>query len=83
MYITTQGLVLRESVYKESDKILTVLTAEGGRRTVKAQGCRKKGSALAAASPHDGAHDSGRLRIARGRGQPAAHLVGHDAVCVP
>lgn len=50
MYITTQGLVLRESVYKESDKILTVLTAEGGRRTVKAQGCRKKGSALAAAS---------------------------------
>ena len=50
MHITTQGLVLRETVYKESDKILTVLTAEGGKRTVKAQGCRKKGSALAAAS---------------------------------
>lgn len=50
MYITTQGLVLRETVYKESDKLLTVLTAEGGKRTVKAQGCRKKGSALAAAS---------------------------------
>lgn len=50
MHITTQGLVLRETVYKESDKILTVLTAEGGKRTVKAQGCRKKGSALAAGS---------------------------------
>ena len=50
MYITTQGLVLRETVYKESDKLLTVLTTEGGKRTVKAQGCRKKGSALAAAS---------------------------------
>lgn len=50
MYITTQALVLRETAYKESDKILTVLTAEGGKRTVKAQGCRRKGSALAAAS---------------------------------
>lgn len=50
MHIITQGLVLRETAYKESDKILTVLTAEGGRRTVKAQGCRKKGSALAAGS---------------------------------
>lgn len=50
MHITTQGLVLRETVYKESDKILTVLTAEGGKRTVKAQGCRKKGSVLAAGS---------------------------------
>lgn len=50
MHITTQGLVLRETAYKESDKILTVLTAEGGKRTVKARGCRRKGSALAAPS---------------------------------
>ena len=50
MHLTTQGLVLREVQYKESDKILTVLTAEGGKRTVKAQGCRRKGSALAASS---------------------------------
>lgn len=50
MHITTQGLVLRETTYKESDKILTVLTAEGGKRTVKARGCRRKGSALAAPS---------------------------------
>lgn len=48
MYIKTRGLVLRETNYKEADKILTVLTAEGGRRTVKARGCRRKGSKLAA-----------------------------------
>ena len=50
MHITTQGLVLRETVYKEADKILTVLTAEGGKRTVKARGCRRKSSPLAAAA---------------------------------
>ena len=50
MHITTQGLVLREVSYKESDKILTVLTAEGGKRTVKARGCRRKSSPLAAAA---------------------------------
>lgn len=50
MHITTQGLVLREVAYKESDKILTVLTAEGGKRTIKARGCRRKNSPLAAAA---------------------------------
>jgi DNA repair protein RecO (recombination protein O) len=50
MHLTTKGLVLREVNYKESDKILTVLTAEEGKLTVSARGCRKKGSALAAAS---------------------------------
>lgn len=50
MHITTQGLVLRETAYKESDKILTVLTAEGGKRTVKARGCRRKNSPLAASA---------------------------------
>ena len=50
MHITTQGLVLREVSYKESDKILTVLTAEGGKRTVKARGCRRKNSPLAASA---------------------------------
>lgn len=48
MHIVTKGIVLRETNYKEADKILTVLTAEGGRRTVKARGCRRRGSALAA-----------------------------------
>ena len=50
MRLTTQGIVLRETNYKEADKILTVLTAEGGRRTVKARGCRRKGSPLAASA---------------------------------
>lgn len=50
MHIVTKGIVLRETDYKEADKLLTVLTAEGGKRTVKARGCRRKGSALAAAS---------------------------------
>lgn len=49
MHLTTRGLVLREVNYKESDKILTVLTAEEGKLTVSARGCRKKGSAIAAA----------------------------------
>lgn len=50
MHFNTRGLVLRETAYKESDKILTVLTAEGGKRTVKARGCRRKGSAMAASA---------------------------------
>jgi len=50
MHITTQGLVLREVDYKESDKILTILTPDRGKVTVKARGCRRKGSRLAAAS---------------------------------
>lgn len=50
MHIVTKGIVLRETNYKEADKILTVLTAEGGKRTVKARGCRRKGSPLAASA---------------------------------
>lgn len=44
----TRGLVLREVNYKEGDKILTVLLEGGGKRTVKAPGCRRKNSPLAA-----------------------------------
>lgn len=50
MHMVTRALVLREVDYKESDKILTVLTAENGKMTLSAKGCRKKGSAIAAAS---------------------------------
>lgn len=50
MHITTEGLVLRETNYKESDKILTVLTRSDGKRTVKARGCRRKNSRLAASA---------------------------------
>ena len=48
MHITTKALVLRGVDYKESDKILTRLTAEMGKVTASARGCRKKGSAIAA-----------------------------------
>ena len=50
MLLTTPGIVLRETNYKEADKILTVLTREYGKRTVKARGCRRKTSKLTAAS---------------------------------
>ena len=50
MHIKTRGLVLRETNYKEADKILTVLTQDEGKRTVKARGCRRRGSRLAAAA---------------------------------
>ena len=47
MRLTTQGIVLRETNYKEADKILTVLTRDWGKRT---RGCRRKNSKLTAAS---------------------------------
>ena len=50
MHLTAKALVLREVNYKESDKILTILTDREGKLTVSARGCRKKGSAIAAAS---------------------------------
>ena len=50
MLLTTQGIVLREVNYKEADKILTVLTRDFGKRTVKARGCRRKNSRLTAGS---------------------------------
>ena len=48
MHITTNALVLRGVDYKESDKILTLLTQDLGKLTASARGCRKKGSAIAA-----------------------------------
>ena len=48
MHMRTKALVLRETAYKESDKILTLLTREAGKLTASARGCRKKGSAIAA-----------------------------------
>lgn len=48
MYITTGGLVLKETIYKESSKILTVLTSQEGKITVNAKGARRKGSKSAA-----------------------------------
>ncbi|MEM5780386.1 MAG: DNA repair protein RecO [Lawsonibacter sp.] len=48
MHTTTQALVLRSVDYKESDKILTLLTRDQGKLTAAARGCRKKGSPIAA-----------------------------------
>ena len=50
MYINTTGLVLRETAYKESSKILTVLTAGDGKLTVSARGAIRRNSRLAAAA---------------------------------
>ena len=44
MYLTTRGLVLRTTEYKETDRILTVLTAEDGLLTLKARGVRSNRS---------------------------------------
>ncbi len=48
MHMTTMAVVLREVSYKESDKILTLLTGQAGKLTVSARGCRRRGSQLAA-----------------------------------
>ncbi len=50
MYVTTKGLVLRQTRYKEADRILTLLTTDQGKLTVKARGALRKGSRMSAAS---------------------------------
>ncbi len=50
MFLTTKGLVLREAKYKEADKILTVLTANEGKLTVKARGAMRKSCKFSAAA---------------------------------
>lgn len=49
MYLQVNGLVIRSVDYKESDKILTVLTDTAGKLTVTARGARRKGSRLTGA----------------------------------
>lgn len=48
MQTTVRGLVLREVDWRDSDKILTILTAERGHLTASARGSRRKGSRLKA-----------------------------------
>ena len=48
MYINTTGLVLRETAYKDSSKILTILTSGEGKLTVTARGALRRNSKLAA-----------------------------------
>ena len=48
MYLTIQGLVLRVTPYKETDALITVLTRDQGKLTIKARGLRRKSSTLVA-----------------------------------
>lgn len=48
MYLTTQALVLRVTDYNDRDALLTLLTKENGKLTVKARGLRRKNSPLIA-----------------------------------
>lgn len=50
MYKTLRGLVLREVKYKESSKILTLLSAEEGKLTVEARGALRKGCKFGASA---------------------------------
>ena len=50
MYKTLHGLVLREVRYKESSKILTILTEEEGKITAEAKGALRKGARHAASA---------------------------------
>jgi DNA repair protein RecO (recombination protein O) len=48
MYLTTKGLVLRQTQYQDADLILTVLTCDQGLLTLRAHGVRGKSSRLKA-----------------------------------
>lgn len=48
MYLTTQGLVLRVTAYNDTDSLLTLLTPNHGKLSVKARGLRRKNSPLIA-----------------------------------
>ena len=48
MYLKTQGLVLRVTDYNDKDALLTLLTPDQGKLTVKARGLRRKNSPLIA-----------------------------------
>ena len=51
-HIVIKGVVLRETETKESDKILTLLTAERGRLSVIARGARRRSCKFAASAQH-------------------------------
>ena len=48
MYLTIQGLVTRVTAYNDTDALLSVLTRNHGKLTVKARGLRRKNSPLIA-----------------------------------
>lgn len=46
MYLKTEGLILRQTDYKDRDRLLTVLSRDYGKMTLKARGVRAKNSKL-------------------------------------
>lgn len=48
MYFKTEGLVLRETDYKDSDKLLTVLSKDRGQITLRARGVKSRNNKLKA-----------------------------------
>jgi len=48
LYLTIRGLVLRITPYKDHDALLTLLTADQGKLTVKARGLRRKNNPMVA-----------------------------------
>ena len=46
MYLTIQAIVLRVTDYNDRDALLTVLSRNHGKLTVKARGLRRKNSPL-------------------------------------
>jgi len=50
MYLTVRGIVLRVTDYNDRDALLTLLTQDRGKLTVKARGLRRKNSPLIASS---------------------------------
>lgn len=46
MYLKTEGLVLRQTDYKDADRLLNVLTREHGKMTFRARGVRSRRSKL-------------------------------------
>ena len=49
MFIKTKGIVLRETSYQEQDKLLTILTQDHGKVTVKAKGAKSTRNTMKAA----------------------------------
>ena len=49
MYLTVQALVLRVAAYNDYDALLTLLTRDRGKITVKVRGLRRKNSPMTAA----------------------------------
>jgi DNA repair protein RecO (recombination protein O) len=68
VYTTADALILRETQYREADKILTVLTPDEGKLTVTARAALRRGSALTAATQR---LTYARLTLNRRRGRYA------------